>query len=324
MRPFFNTLILLGSILGATLACSSKSPSNEMDATTSTFALLFGSSVSQNSSFFPAEIQSVSPEHNGRFASSYTEAGVHYTFPQCQSAGVFSLEKVVPQDVFVAEAVFKENISSGTISVTKLGIPVAGSVTQPDAKTLRFVSDLPGDLYQKYRVVTSDVKLALDGKPVLDATWFFYYDLNGDRGASPNRVGLTCSDASGTNVCNFESTYQLGRLNDGTVNPQSVFDFNVDNFRTDVGIQGSGGGFIYVWSYELCESETAGIPPKASGEFLFGKMTGTVPWEIPRAVVEANDFYVGSMTQFFRNVVGQRYDHSIHFEEAPPVTAAQQ
>ncbi|MDV6236689.1 hypothetical protein CH379_013745 [Leptospira ellisii] len=324
MKKFRFTLVFLVSIFWTAVACSPKSSSDEKDTTTSAYALLFGNSVSQNSSFFPAEMQSVSPVHNGRFPSSYTEAGVHYTFPQCQSDGVFSLEKVVPQDPFVVEAVFKENISSGTINVTKLGVPVTGSVTQPDAKTLRFVSDVPGDLYQRYQVVTSGVKLVLDDKPVLDATWYFYYDLNGDRGTSPNRVALTCSDASGTNVCNFESTYQFGRVNNGTANPQSVFDATVDNFSTDVGIQGSDGSFIYLWSYELCESEAAGIPPKAPGEFLFGKMTGVVPWEIPRAVVEANDFYVGAMGQFFRNVVGQRYDHSIYFEEAPPVIATQQ
>ncbi|MBM9578579.1 hypothetical protein JWG45_15635 [Leptospira sp. 201903070] len=297
---------------------------NDAEADISSLALLFGSVAVANNSFFPAEMESVSPSHKDRFRSAYTEAGEHYNSNQCQSGGILRLEKVVPLDKITVTAVFKEDISEGTLVIKKGGVPINGTVTRPNARTIRFVSDSPGDLYQKYHASTTGVKLALDEKKISDSSWFFHYDLNGDRGDNPNKITIRCSEISGTNVCNFEAKYHLGRLDQGEVSPQVVFNEAVPYFRTDVGVQGNELGAVTLWSYEVCETGSAGIPAKPAGTFLFAKMTGQVPWEIPRNVVEANPFYVGAMTQTFRNVFNQSYSHAIYPEELPTIQAIQQ
>ncbi|MBM9500292.1 hypothetical protein JWG44_08530 [Leptospira sp. 201903071] len=316
-------LCLSTTVFLAATGCAEK-PNEAAEADMSGLALLFGNTIAANVSFFPAEMQSVSPEDKGKFKSAYTESGIHYSSNQCQSGGTFTLEKVTPLDRIRVSAVFKEDISEGTLVIKKSGVPIDGVVDRPDLRTIRFVSNSPGDLYQKYQVTTTGVKLALDDKPVLDAFWSFQYDLNGERGTTPSRIGITCSETNGTNVCNFVAKYHLGRMDKGNITPQSLFEQAVPYFRTDVGVQGFDGQFITVWSYEVCETTSAGIPAKPAGTFLFAKMTGPVPWEIPRTVVEANPFYVGSMTQSFRNVLNQTYFHAIYPEELPTVQATQQ
>ncbi|XDD49368.1 hypothetical protein AB3N59_13250 [Leptospira sp. WS92.C1] len=289
--------------------------------------LLIGQVLITNSldfSFLPEEVLSVSPEHKGKSRSAYVEDGVHFQSNACQFDGVFQLERIVPSDPITISIVYKEDISSGTIELLKNAlIPISGTVTRPNARTIQYVSDQIGDLYAPYRVNVRNVSKTASGESIQDATWTFHYDLSGVRGDKPSEIVVNCQETGGVNECAYVSKFALGAYPKfGTpasqvASPQSTFAQPMTNFESHFGLQRNDADSMTLWMYERCEIEdgSANIPAVPAGKFLFAKIEGVGVFDIPRSVIEGNQLYTGSILQSFQNQSGERFGEVIYPEE---------
>ncbi|TGK19699.1 hypothetical protein [Leptospira stimsonii] len=315
LRIFFLFLFLI--------QCGTENQKKENDSALLALGPAFSSSnPNQNDSVIPQEVQSISPAHRGKFRSAYTEEGIHFQSNSCQSNGTFQLERISVSDPIEINIVYKEAISSGTISLQNSSqVPVPGTITYPDSKSIRFISTSKGELYSKYKVIVQNVTKSSNGASIQDATWTFQYDLDGDRGNTPNQITVDCQENGGVNQCAYVSKFGIGVVSSLT-SPQAIFAQTTNNYESYFGLQSSDANGITLWLYEVCKIEdgTANITPLATGKFLFAKMTGIGAFSIPRALIEQNELYTGSVYQYYKNSNGIEFGQPLYPENIQLIT----
>ncbi|WP_147456654.1 hypothetical protein [Leptospira stimsonii] len=307
------------------IQCGTENQKKENDAALLALGPAFSSSnpnLNQDDSVIPQEVQSISPAHRGKFRSAYTEEGIHFQSNNCQSNGTFQLERISVSDPIEINIVYKEAISSGTILLQNSSqVPVPGTISYPDSKSIRFVSTSKGELYSKYKVIVQNVTKATNGSSIQNATWTFQYDLNGDRGNTPNQITVDCQENGGFNQCAYVSKFGIGLVS-SLASPQSIFAQTTNDYESYFGLQSSDANGIVLWLYEVCkiEDETANITPLATGKFLFAKMTGIGDFSIPRALIEQNELYTGAVYQYYKNSNGAQFGQPLYPENIQLIT----
>ncbi len=224
-----NRLIISIFYLGVfTLNCNSQKTENGNE-------LLAIGALMMNSNnedvLLPAEIASISPANAATYSLDWNDlgtkafnAGVYSNSHDPMNNGNVQIRRILPTTKLILEVQFTEDVSQGTISVTRRGNSVAGNFLLLNSRTARFESTEAADLADvfPYSATASGFTKVSDNVQIRSVTWQFRTNFSGSK-SSETAIAETCTIVAGKNNCAItavqrmpESLQDVAKANDLT------------------------------------------------------------------------------------------------------------
>ncbi|TGL93073.1 hypothetical protein EHQ76_18580 [Leptospira barantonii] len=230
----------------------------------------------------PIGIDSVTPANAATFSLDWTDLGTKTFNGACTyigdnfGTGNIRIQKILPSTKLVLEVRFSQNVNpNGTLELYKQGNSIPGTVSFPNARTVKFESQDPGEFgfLFPYSANASGFVRATDGVEIPSVQWKFRTNFSGAKNASSS-LTEDCAVINDKNRCNVKAVQRFTEEIQSSAAQNDFAYFYSDLFYFD-----EGGNDYGIFAMECLE--TTAVTAKAQRkEFWFLETNVTFP-DIP-------------------------------------------